>query len=152
MNLHPVELFSLCLTPVVLASCIIVMATYTGSSFNVLTTTPFRRISATQLLIIGVSFGFLGKLLDNAYWTIPWMCKFFDSPNRWFWFENGIIANVHFRQGITIVSAIFHVLAAYKFSDIKDSLIPSFIASAVIASVAYMIFVYIFIIHPSISP
>ena len=69
-----------------------------------------------QWFIVGVFIGFIGQLLDNAYWLIPWGLSYVGSDMAPWFFDHGPIFNIFSRQILGIVSAYCHIRAAVIYS------------------------------------
>jgi hypothetical protein len=98
-----------------------------------------RKISSEQWLIIGVVVAFTGQTLDNSYWLVTWTANYFDSESiltHWL-FDNGMVANLPFRQACGIVAAYCHVYAAVMIDEIKTQ---KFKTLVLISSIAGVIF------------
>lgn len=74
----------------------------------------------TEWLILGVCTGFIGLHGDNIWWGIAWAMRLLDNPNWTWWFDNGVISNVIFRQGFKIVSSFCHLKAAVAFGGMTE--------------------------------
>jgi hypothetical protein len=143
VNLKTVEFVSIILTPLVLSSCLLVVLIYGRQAHRAIVRCRLADLDPSQCLIIGITVGFIGKLLDNSYWAIPWMCSFFDSPNADQWFRNGVLFNVPFRQTACIISAGFHILAATKVKSVGMSIIPM----CVVITMLYLIAIYLLVVE-----
>lgn len=82
-------------------------------AWEAITTTPALR-TAVQWLVLGVYVGFLGDVLDNAYWFFAWSAEFANHPSRDWWFSNGAWPNIPFRQGAGIYAAYCHMRSYYS--------------------------------------
>lgn len=71
----------------------------------------FRGMQSTppELLVMGISVGFLGAFLDNAYWGLAWSADFFKLETRDVLFDFGAWANIPFRQAAGIAAATLHL-------------------------------------------
>ena len=67
-------------------------------------------------MMCGVWVSFLGTLLDGTYWQIPWSMSYIESPKADPWFENGVFANIPFRQTCDIIASWLH-LRAFQLAD-----------------------------------
>lgn len=63
----------------------------------------------TDYLILGITIGFVGAIIDNAYWGIAWLSSYLDLNNKSFWFESGVYANIPFRQIAKIIAGYLHI-------------------------------------------
>ena len=70
------------------------------------------RNSSHGWFIIGVVVGFLGGLLDNAFWSVPWTASYFGAENVNELMSLGVYFNIFFRQSAGIVAAYCHLRAA----------------------------------------
>lgn len=71
-------------------------------------------------LIMGITIGFIGSILDNAYWAIPWTLSYYDHPLTQTAIMNGVFFNVIFRQGCGAVAAYCHLRGAVESrNDLK---------------------------------
>ena len=62
--------------------------------------------------IIGVVIGFIGGILDNIYWFLPWTAAFIGHPAFETLTNAGVFFNVFFRQGCGMAAAYCHLRAA----------------------------------------
>lgn len=70
-----------------------------------------------SLLIVGIVVGFLGSVLDNAYWGAAWSSEFFDHESRDSLFQYGVWSNVPFRQLAGTAAGSLHVWAHVRDSE-----------------------------------
>ena len=70
---------------------------------------------------MGVTIGFVGSLIDNLYWAIPWSLDFIHHPATDAWIKFGVYFNIFDRQLAGIAAAYCHVRAAVEFTDDKYS-------------------------------
>lgn len=73
--------------------------------------------------VLGVVIGFGGGIVDNVYWGFAWFAELVSHPYRDALFDNGVYANLIFRQLATIAAAVCHIRAAistdsYRFRAI----------------------------------
>lgn len=67
--------------------------------------------------IIGVSLGFLGEILDGAYWFLAWNFSYFGAEEQTqVMLEYGPFFNIFFRQLMTILAAYCHIRSAFSYS------------------------------------
>lgn len=68
--------------------------------------------TSEQRLIAGIYRGFVGSLIDNAWWFFAWTFDYLDME---FWrnvfFAYGVFCNVIFRQGALIWAGYLHIEA-----------------------------------------
>lgn len=76
-----------------------------------------RPKEANEWFILGVVSGFLGAIVDNFYWFLPWTASFLDLELKEFLFVNGVYVNIFFRQGLGILAAYSHLKAAELHSE-----------------------------------
>lgn len=62
-------------------------------------------------LISGIFIGFLGNLVDNFYWALPWSLNYLNDPHTKFLQDFGCFPNLLFRQIMTTVAAYCHIRA-----------------------------------------
>lgn len=70
------------------------------------------RRTRTDCLILGIFIGFVGGVLDNTYWAIPWTLSFVRHADTDWWMAQGVYFNVFSRQLCGWAAAYFHVRAA----------------------------------------
>jgi hypothetical protein len=68
--------------------------------------------AAHDWFIMGVVAGFIGAVLDNLYWFMPWTASFLDHPLFGALTNAGVFFNIFFRQGLGIIAAWCHLKAA----------------------------------------
>jgi hypothetical protein len=62
-------------------------------------------------ILLGLFFGFTGKIIESIWWSIPWTMSYMEHP-QWFQFNNyGVFFNVVFRQSFFTISAYCHLRA-----------------------------------------
>ena len=70
--------------------------------------------TATDWLILGICFSFLGSIGDNIWWGVAWMLKYFNDPAWIWWFDHGVYSNILFRQAFKIAAGYCHLRAAVE--------------------------------------
>ena len=70
-----------------------------------------------DFFIIGVAIGFLGQMLDNFYWTIPWSLSFIDSSETDSFMSSGVLFNIFSRQACGIIAAYCHIKSYLLYRD-----------------------------------
>lgn len=150
IDLHQLEFISITLTPFVLVACGLVLVHYGPQAFYFFRMNGLSHMTAEQCLIAGIAIGFAGKLMDNAYWAIPWMGDFLGADNAGEWFRHGIVPNIPFRQLACIASAGFHVLAACRYAGRRSDLMQTtaFLSALVIG---YLTVVYLLLVLPHVA-
>ena len=62
-------------------------------------------------ILVGLAFGFTGKIIESIWWAIPWTLDYIEHP-AWFTFNSlGVFFNIIFRQAFFTVSAYCHLRA-----------------------------------------
>ena len=79
------------------------------------------RLRAYGWMLAGVSLGFIGKALDNIYWSAPWALSFLGDPRGQTWHEAGVYPNIFARQGLGIASAYCHIHASHIAETVDGS-------------------------------
>ena len=110
------EFLSLLLSWPAIALSVLVVVWWGSQS---LTSLGKRNPSSSELFAMGVAVGFLGEILDSAYWTIPWSMAFVESPHTGAWMSKGVYFNIVFRQLFTIAAATLHVQSYIQFVEEK---------------------------------
>ena len=141
-TLKQLEISSLVITPFVLALSIMVLIVYGPQALRAVRHGRLATMEPHDCLIIGIVIGFTGKLVDNAFWFVPWLCSFLGSPDLEDYFHLGIIVNLPFRQCACIASAFFHLLAAVKVRRVsgRAALIAFLIVVCYIVSVIALVY------------
>ena len=62
--------------------------------------------------ILGVVGSFVGSVLDNLYWSIPWAHALLESQSTYDLMNMGVYFNIFFRQGAGIFAGFCHLKAA----------------------------------------
>lgn len=131
-----VSLASLVLTPATIILSLAVVIVWLDSAKRALFS---REKNSVQWLILGVSIGFVGSIVDNAYWGVAWTADFLGHSSRDQLFKNGVYSNAPFRQLCTIAAAACHVKAGvdshnifFKFVVISAGLSGVFVAVALL--------------------
>jgi hypothetical protein len=137
--LHYIELVSLCLTPIVLALVLVVLVIYSPHLGRLLASK--EPLSPQQKLMLGIALSFLGKLVDNAYWAIPWTGSYVDSRHAGYFFAHGVAVNIPARQVSTILASVCHIGAAWTLlGGSREGILRVFWACFAV-SVVYMLMV-----------
>jgi len=62
--------------------------------------------------VMGVAIGFIGAVLDNIYWFMPWTAAYLGDPAFQTLTNAGVFFNIFFRQGMGLCAAYCHMRAA----------------------------------------
>lgn len=109
------ELVSLALTvPTVVLGCIVVYLWFPHAKSDEGLMFDFKNFTAPQWFIAGVTIGFIGSVLDNLYWSIPWMSAFLGLGIKDQLMDAGVFFNIFFRQTCGIMAAYCHLMAGRK--------------------------------------
>lgn len=73
-------------------------------------------LDAQGWFVIGVIVAFLGSVVDNIYWSLPWTASFFEMDATGDLMEVGVLFNIVFRQTSGIFAAYCHLRAAAESS------------------------------------
>lgn len=94
--------------------------------------------SGYRWIVIGTLFFFLGHCCDILYWSFPWSADFIGHPARNWLFDNGLYANVVFRQGAGVASVFCHYRAAAATANqsLKWALYGSIVVSIIVSVAA----------------
>lgn len=107
------ELISLALTaPAVILSCV-VLYLFCSQAGKALFT---QNKSAVQWFAMGIFIGFLGSVLDNVYWSIPWSLDYLNNDNASYFFQRGAYFNIFFRQIAGIAAGYCHIRCALSYN------------------------------------
>lgn len=88
---------------------------------------------------LGVVVHFSVSVLDNTYWGIAWSYKFAEHSIWPWWFANGVLSNIPFRQLGTAAAAFCYVRAAYLFHDKALDGVYTRMVLALVAGVVYVL-------------
>lgn len=95
------------------------------------------QLDAQGWFITGVSIGFLGDALDSSYWLVTWSAFFLDLTIAKPMMENGVYANIPFRQFLGSVGAYCHIRAHYAFMSDKKEKYNAITKAALLAGFLY---------------
>ena len=103
-----------------LAVSILLLMRYGGSSLITLRqlfSGRRKKIKPAQWIALGICICFLGSIVDNSYWLMPWGLKLAGMDYEEL-FNFGVYVNIPFRQAPLLVGGGLHVLAeALRHSD-----------------------------------
>lgn len=84
---------------------------------------PSADRSKIDWMVIGVFISFFGQIFDNVWWAFAWTSKYINEASAMttFFFDNGTISNVFFRQACGSIAAYCHIKSVLvgKTSKIK---------------------------------
>lgn len=96
--------------------------------------------------ILGVVVSFVGSVLDNLYWAIPWTSSFIGSDNTSFLMSIGVYFNIFFRQGAGIFAAYCHLKAADLSSTTPSRIANRLLAISNILAVGACLFMGMYLV------
>jgi len=114
------QLQTLALTIPMLVLSIMVLAEIKKPAYDACFIYKGERKNQMCWILIGLFFGFTGKVFESVWWSIPWTMAYIDHP-RWFEFNSyGVFFNLVFRQLFFTISAYCH-LRAFIPSDTSNT-------------------------------
>lgn len=96
-------------------------------------------VATERLLVLGITFGFVGAFVDNLYWGVAWLSAYLDWPTSPWWFANGVIPNIVFRQGAGVLAAALHIYAHTRGRTDQSTHLVSLIGAATLLSAALLL-------------
>ena len=93
--------------------------------------------SGQDWFVMGVAIGFVGAMLDNIYWFIPWTASYIGHPAFVDLTNAGVFFNVFMRQGLGILAAYCHLKAAELTSRKRLKFVNSLLIASNFVGVAY---------------
>lgn len=108
------ELVSLGLTPLTLVLGAVVVALYTPFFFRAILN---KDKSATDWLRIGIAIGFMGAVLDNAYWFLPWSADYLGLASHKTLNAMGVYFNIFSRQLAGTFAGYCHIIYVIKLRE-----------------------------------
>lgn len=134
MNIQKLfELCSLSLTIPTLISATVVLWAWGPPAWCAIRS---GHMTAQGWFVVGVASGFLGALLDNAYWAIPWTCSFLQLESTDAWMARGVYFNVFSRQALGTFAAYCHLKAAEEHESVRAGTANSILAYSHVAAAA----------------
>lgn len=103
---------SLCLTLPTIVLSLLVVARYGPRGWRAVKAMRRRKPTEVELLITGISVGFIGSVVDNLYWGLAWGSDFLNLDVRDTLFDMGVWSNIPFRQVTGSIAAVLHLWAA----------------------------------------
>lgn len=94
--------------------------------------------TATQWLILGITVGFIGALLDNLYWSIPWSASYVGSEHTGWLVSYGVFFNIPFRQVAGVYAAYCHLFAFFKAKKSGQSKLLVFGLLSLLVGLSYI--------------
>lgn len=91
--------------------------------------------NSNDWFIIGVFFGFIGQVLDNSYWFVPWSLAYIEHPTTSVWIKSGVWFNIIFRQTMGSLAAYCHVKSYVVHADTGMSLAKFLIYTSLVATI-----------------
>lgn len=76
---------------------------------------------SVRYLVTGIVLSFCASIGDNVWWGIAWGLRVENRPEWQWWFDNGVYANIVFRQGMKCIAAWCHIKAATSAGIIQLS-------------------------------
>ena len=110
LTIHEVaELVSLVTTIPTIVMSLMVVGLYGRAAVDGMQHKPR---SQEDWLILGICLGFIGAVLDNGYWFIPWFFEFIDHPWSNAFIMNGVYFNIFSRQACGVAASYCHIKGA----------------------------------------
>lgn len=103
--------------------------------------TPAIKRTAVNWLILGVTIGFLGGVLDNLYWFLAWSAEFIHHPSKNLLFEYGAWPNIPFRQCSGIYAAYCHLRSYYSAREENKNQLKLIVLGSFTAGALYILLV-----------
>ena len=105
-----------------LVLCIMVLAEIKKPAHDACFQPKGQRKTQMCWILIGLFFGFTGKVIESVWWSIPWTMAYIEHP-RWFEFNSyGVFFNIIFRQLFFTISAYCHLRAFVPLDTSKTNL------------------------------
>lgn len=141
---HYAEMVSLALTfPTIALSIAVVVAWLPGTTrgWTSANTNPER---AQAWFMTGVCMAFVGSILDNTYWAVPWSMSFIGHPAEDSWMSHGVYFNIWFRQAAGTFAAYCHLRAA-RLAGLKVAqLAETLFGVSMLIGIAYVVALYLY--------
>ena len=103
-----------------------------------------KSLDSNGWLIVGVVVAFLGSVLDNLYWSIPWASSFLSIGPTDALMENGVFFNIFFRQLSGIAAAYCHLKASVLSSSDGARKVNQLVAVSYIMAVALVTVLFLY--------
>jgi len=105
------QLQSLALTIPLLALCLLVVIEIRKPACETCLNFSKGRKNQMCWILIGLLLAFIGKIVESAWWFIPWTLSYLESPYWQKFNDMGVFVNIIFRQLFFTVSAYCHLRA-----------------------------------------
>lgn len=105
------QLQTLAWTLPMLALCFAVLWEIRKSTYSACFKDSNEKKSQMCWILCGIFFAFVGKMVETAWWAIPWTLDYLKHP-AWAEFNSyGVYINAVFRQGLFTIAAYCHLRA-----------------------------------------
>ncbi len=131
------ELVSLALTFPTIMVGLGVLVHWGKDAWEAFKVSPAER-TGVNWLILGVAVGFLGSVLDNAYWGLAWSAEYMQHPSKEFWFANGVWPNIPFRQCAGVYAAYCHMRSYYVSRKTDNTKLSRIVLASFAVGVVYV--------------
>ncbi len=95
---------------------------------------------AHDWFFVGVVFGFLGVIVDNIFWIIPWASAYLQDLGLYTLVPYGVTYNIIFRQFCGVIAAYCHLKAAEITSNSKIKYLNNLLIYSNLFGVFYILF------------
>lgn len=146
---HMAEAISLALTPATITMSLVVVCLWRRAAVKY---AFLPNKTAEQWFIVGVCAGFVGSVMDNLYWSIPWTASYLGLEAKGSLVDMGVFFNVPFRQTAGILAGYCHARSAFLYfsSKAKDRLLTFLLVGSLsfgVATAVGMFFLRRFLVH-----
>ena len=93
------------------------------------------QLSAEGWFVLGVASGFIGAVLDNLYWSLPWTASFLELESTDALMANGVYFNIVSRQSLGTFAAYCHLKAAEEHDSLRAGAANAILAYSHVAAV-----------------
>lgn len=139
-----VQLQSLALTIPLLVLCVLVIRELQKPVHSACLGWGGKRKKQMCWILIGLLFGFSGKIVESIWWFIPWTLSYLEHPSWKSFNDMGVFVNIIFRQLFFTFSAYCH-LRAFIAPDKQSSATKAtnyILLTAFIIGQIYMVILY----------
>ena len=102
----------------------------------VVTSLKSKTLKAYDFFLLGVFVSFVGSIVDNLYWSIPWSSSFIGTEYTDYLMSIGVYFNIIFRQCSGILAAYFHLKAADLYADKPSRIVNTLLGYSYLSAVA----------------